>query len=120
MRIRLRMLLTSFNKSAMEYALARLEVALANPAAPAPPVVSRLGASVRSDDDLTAKWPSAVAQVGAAAEYVAAGIRGDFDFDRDAAWTRLTRAVKMMTQFAESIEWLAVQPRANAAGEDAL
>jgi hypothetical protein len=36
----------------------------------------------------------------------------------DLAWARLVRAVKMIAQFAESIEWVGVQPKANAAGED--
>jgi hypothetical protein len=118
MRIRLRLLLTSFNKSAMDYALARLEVAAENPDAPSAPVVNRLGPHLRLDDDLSAKWPAAVDQVGAAADYIAAGNRGGLGIKQDAAWGRLARAVKMLGQFADGIEWIGVQPRANAAGED--
>jgi hypothetical protein len=118
MRIRLRLLLTSFNKSAMDYALARLEVALANPASPAPPIVTRLGPYLRLDDDVAARWPAALAEVGAAADYIAAGNRGVLGIKEDLAWARLVRAVKMIAQFAESIEWVGVEPKANAAGED--
>jgi hypothetical protein len=118
MRIRLRLLLTSFNKSAMDYALARLEVAAQNPQTPSAPVVNRLGPHLRLDDDLTAKWPTAVGQVGAAADYMAAGNRCALGIKQDLAWSRLERAVKMLVQFADSIEWIGVEPRANATGED--
>ena len=104
MRIRLRLLLTSFNKSVMDYALARLEVALANPDAPAPPIVDRVGAHLRFDDDFEARWPVALAQAGAASKYIVDGNRGAIGVDRDLAWARLSRAVKMMGQFVESIE----------------
>lgn len=118
MRIRLRLLLTSFNKAVMDYALARLEVALANPGAPSPPVINRLGPYLRLDDDLAAKWPAALAQVGVAARYVAAGAGGSIRIKQDLAWARLAHAVKMIEQFAESIEWIGVEPKASAAGEE--
>lgn len=118
MRIRLRLLLTSFNKSVMDYALARLEVALANPLEPAPPVVNRVGPYLRLDDELAAKWPRALAESGAAADYVAAGSRGALGLKQDLAFARLARAVKLIMQFAESIEWIGVEPRASAAGDD--
>jgi hypothetical protein len=118
MRIRLRLLLTSFNKSVMDYALARLEVALQNPGMPAPPVISRLGPSSRIEDGFGSKWPAALGQVGAAADYIAAGDRGALGVDLNLAWSRLARAVKMVGQFAESIEWIGVESRANAAGDD--
>ena len=118
MRIRLRLLLTSFNKSAMDYALARLEVAMENPDAPSAPVVSRLGPHLRLEDDLTAKWPAAIGQVGAAADYVAAGNRGALGIKQGPSWARLTRAVKLIAQFADSIEWIGVESRANATGDD--
>ena len=119
MRIRLRLLLTSFNKTVMDYTLARLEVALANHATPAPPVVNRLGPYARNDDEFATKWPTALAQVGAAAAYLAAGNRGTFDVKRDLAWARLARAVKMVAQFAESIDCLGAEPKTSAAGDDA-
>ena len=118
MRIRLRLLLTSFNKSVMDYTLARLEVAHGNPLAPAPPVINRLGPHLRIEDGLAAKWPAALGQVGAAADYVAAGNRGDLRIKQDLAWSRFARSVKMLGQFAESIEWVGVEPRASASGED--
>lgn len=104
MRIRLRLLLTSFNKSVMDYALARLEVALANPDAPAPPVVDRIGAQSRFDIEFETRWPGALAQVSFASDYVVDGNRGAIDVKRDLAWARLSRAVRMIGQFAESIE----------------
>ena len=107
MRIRLRFLLTSFNKSAMDYALARLEVALANPHAPAPPLVDRVGVQLRPDDDFDVRWPAAVAQVSSAVAYVADANRGTIAVKRDLAWARLSRTVKMIRQFADSIECFA-------------
>jgi hypothetical protein len=118
MRIRLRLLLTSFNKSAMDYALARLEVAMQNPGRPAPPVISRLGPYARLEDNFAAAWPAALGQVGAAADYIAAGDRGALGVERNLAWSRLARAVKMVGQFAESIEWIGVESRAGAAGDE--
>jgi hypothetical protein len=118
MRIRLRLLLTSFNKAVMDYALARLEVALANPGVPSPPIVNRLGPYLRLDDDLAAKWPAALVQVGIAVDYVDAGARGSLGIKKDLAWTRLEHAVKMIEQFAQSIEWIGVEPKASAAGDD--
>ena len=106
-RIRLRLLLTSFNKSAMDYALARLEVALANPEAPAPPVVDRVGIHLHPGDDFDARWPTALAQVASASAYVVDGNRGAIAVKRDLAWARLSRAVKMVRQFADSIECFA-------------
>jgi hypothetical protein len=117
MRIRLRLLLTSFNKSVMDYTLARLEFALNNPLAPAPPVLNRLGPYLGMEDGLAAKWPAALGQVGAAADFIAAGNRGDLRIKQDLTWSRLVRSVKMVCQFAESIEWLGLEPRASAGGE---
>ena len=107
MRIRLRLLVTSFNKSVMDYALARLEVALANPDAPAPPVVDRVGIQLRSDDDFDARWPSALAQASLVSAYIIEGNRGAIAVRRDLAWARLSRAAKMIRQFADSIECFA-------------
>ena len=107
MRIRLRLLLTSFNKSAIDYALARLEVALANPHAPAPALVDRVGIQSRADDDFEACWPAALVQVSLASAYVIDGNRGAIAVKRDLAWARLSRAVKMLRQFADSIECFA-------------
>jgi len=107
MRIRLRLLLTSFNKSVMEYALSRLEVALANPDAPAPPVVDRVGVQSQAAEDFDARWPSAVSQVSLASAYIVDGNRGAISVRRDLAWARMSRAVKMIRQFADSIELFA-------------
>src|SRR5690349_6035724 len=117
MRVRLRLLLNGFNKSVAEYALARLEVALANPAAPSPPVISRLGPYVRIDDEFASKWPSALAQIGVAARYIAAGNRGELGIKRELEWTRLGRIVKTIGRFAESIEWIGPDGKRNPAGD---
>ena len=114
------LLITSFNKAVVDYALARLEVALANPAAPAPPVVDRLGPSLRLDAEFNAKWPHALAQVGAAADFVASGNRRAIGVKHDRAWARLARSVRMIAQFAQSIEWVGVEPRRRAAGEESV
>src|SRR5579863_2319230 len=96
MRTRLRMLLTSFNKCASDYALARLEVALANPAAPSPPVVERVGPALGADDEFAVRWPAALTQVASAADFIAAGERRAIVVKQELAWARLARAVKML------------------------
>ena len=100
-------MLTSFNKSVMDYALARLEVALANPDAPAPPLVDRVGVQAHAAEDFDARWPAAVARVSLASAYVVDGNRGAIPVKRDLAWARMSRAVKMIRQFADSIELFA-------------
>lgn len=117
MRIRLRLLLTSFNKSVLDYTLARLEVAANNPGSPAPPVINRLGPYLRFGDALRTTWPAALGQVGAAADYVSAADRGDISVNQDLSWSRFVRATKMVGQFAESIEWIGVEPRTSS-GDD--
>jgi hypothetical protein len=118
MRIRLRLLVTSFNKAVMDYALARLEVALANPGAPAPPVLQRLGPYVRLDDRFAVAWPDAIARVREAKEFVAGVKAGARGVKRDAAWERLERAAASASQFAQSIEWIGVESGAAAPGEE--
>jgi len=111
------MLLTSFNKCASDYALARLEVALADPRSPSPPVVERVGPSLGPEEEFIVRWPLALTQVAAAADFIAAGNRRGMDAQDDLAWTRLKRAVKMLAQFAESIEWLGSSAKRGATGE---
>jgi hypothetical protein len=118
MRIRLRLLLTSFNKSVMDYALARLEVALANPGVPAPPIVDRVGVPLRNGgDDFEARWPTALAQTSLVAQYVADGTCGSLGIKRDLAWARLVRAAKMIGQFADSIECFGAERGESRTGE---
>ena len=117
MRTRLRMLLTSFNKCASDYALARLEVALADPGSASPPIVERVGPALGADDEFAVRWPAALTQVASAADFVAAGKRRALDAKLDLAWARLARAVKMLAQFAESIEWLGAAPKRGATRE---
>ena len=117
MRTRLRMLLTSFNTCASDYALARLEVALANPESASPPMVERVGPTLGPDDEFAVRWPKALAQVAAAADFIAAGDQRGLGEKHDVSWTRLGRAVKMLAQFAESIEWLGATAKRGAPGE---
>ena len=118
MRVRLRVLLTSFNKAVMEYALARLEFASEHPDVPSPPVLDRLGSYLRLSDELTAKWPASMRQVREAAAFIASVNGGALRVKPDLAWGRLVRAVKTVEQFAQSIEWIGLDPKAGAAGDD--
>ena len=120
LRVRLRLLLTSFNKSVADYTLARLEVALRNPGIPSPPPVDRLSGHWRPDNDVAAKWPIVLGQVGAAADYVAAGNRGALEVQQGVPWARLARAVKLMLQFAESIDAFGAQAHVNAETDEGV
>ena len=117
MRARLRMLLASFNKCASDYALARLEIALADPQSPSPPVVERVRPTQGHDDEFAIRWPKALVQVAAAADFIAAAKPRVLDEKHAPAWTHLGRAVKMLTQFAEGIEWLGAAAKRGATGE---
>lgn len=111
MRVRMRLLLTSFNKAIAEYVLARLELALANPDAPAPPLVARLGAYLPLDEGFQDSWPRAHAQVIAALEYIEAVKRGALVLRRDGVWERFTFSVRQMAQYASGIDWLQTSAR---------
>jgi hypothetical protein len=106
MRVRLRLLLTSFNRSIAEYVLARLELGMANPQAIAAPVIARLGAYLPLDDGFRDSWPQANVQVRAALAYVEDVGRGRIQIRRDAAWERFAFAVRQVAQYASGIDWL--------------
>ncbi len=99
----------------MDYALARLEAAIEEPSMPAPPIVDRVGPSVKLDAEFAAIWPAARAQVADAASYV--GRVKERGADRRPVWVRLARAVRMMTHFAQNIETLGVPDKHKTAGE---
>lgn len=106
MRVRLRLLLTSFNRSIAEYVLARLELGMANPQAIAAPVIARLGAYLPLDDGFRDSWPQANVQVRAALAYVEDVGRGRIQIRRDAAWERFAFAVRQVAQYASGIDWM--------------
>jgi hypothetical protein len=96
MRVRLRLLLTSFNRAIAEYVLARLELGMANPDAAAAPVIARLGAYLPLDDGFRESWPQANIQVRAALKYVDEVRLGRIDVRRD----------RQVAQYASGIDWL--------------
>jgi len=67
MEVRLVQLLASFISVSADYALARLEFALRDPSAPAPPVIERLPDA--SEESLRGRWPLVEAQLDAALAY---------------------------------------------------
>lgn len=106
MRVRLRLLFTSFNKAIAEYALARLELSFVNPKAATAPLVARLGAYLPLDEGLRNSWPRARSQVREAQAFVGAVERGDVGIRRDGVWERLAFSVRQMAQYANGIDWL--------------
>lgn len=106
MRVRLRLLLTSFNRAIAEYVLARLELGMANPEAAAAPVIARLGAYLPLDDGFRDSWPQANIQVRAALKYVDEVRLGRIEVRRDAVWERFAFAVRQVAQYASGIDWL--------------
>jgi hypothetical protein len=106
MRVRLRLLFTSFNKAIAEYVLARLELSLVNPESVTAPLVARLGAYLPLDEGLRDTWPRAHAQVREAQAYVGAVERGELSVRRDEVWERFAFSVRQMAQYASGIDWL--------------
>jgi hypothetical protein len=113
MRVRLRLLFTSFNKAIAEYVLARLELSLVNPEAVTAPLVARLGAYLPLDEGLRDSWPRAHAQVRHAQAFVGAVERGELTVKRDEAWERFAFSVRQMEQYASGIDWLQTSIRPN-------
>jgi hypothetical protein len=106
MRVRLRLLLTSFNRAIADYVLARLELGMANPDANSAPLIERLGAYLPLDDGFRESWPQANLQVRAALAYIEEVGRGRIHIRRDAAWERFTFAARQVAQYASGIDWL--------------
>jgi hypothetical protein len=106
MRVRLRLLLTSFNRAIAEYVLARLELGMTNPDAMSAPIIARLGAYLPLDEGFRDSWPQANVQVRAALAYVEDVGRGRVNIRRDAVWERFAFAVRQVAQYASGIDWL--------------
>ncbi|HKW45635.1 MAG TPA: hypothetical protein VJN22_08250 [Candidatus Eremiobacteraceae bacterium] len=106
MRVRLRLLLTSFNRAIAEYVLARLELGMVNPDAVSAPVIARLGAYLPLDDGFRDSWPLANVQVRAALAYLEDVERGRVQIGRSAARERFAYAVRQVAQYASGIDWL--------------
>lgn len=104
MEVRLVQLLASFISVSADYALARLEFALRDPAVPAPPVIERLPDA--SEASLRSRWPQVEAQLDAAvayAKHLPANCSND-DQKGPSAW--LGRTVREMDQYARAIRWV--------------
>jgi hypothetical protein len=106
MRVRLRLLLTSFNRAIAEYVLARLELGMINPDAVSAPVVARLGAYLPLDEGFRDLWPQANAQVRAALAYLEDVERGRIHIRRGAVRERFAFSVRQVAQYASGIDWL--------------
>jgi hypothetical protein len=106
MRVRLRLLLTSFNRAIAEYVLARLELGMAYPDAISAPVIARLGAYLPLDDGFRDSWPQAHVQVRAALAYVEDVGRGHIQIRRGPVWERFAFSVRQVAQYASGIDWL--------------
>ena len=104
MEVRLVQLLASFISVSADYALARLEFALRDPALPAPPVIERLPDA--SEESLRGRWPQVEAQLDAALAYAKhlPPSRSNDDEKGPSAW--LCRTVREMDQYARAIRWV--------------
>jgi hypothetical protein len=104
MEVRLVQLLASFISVSADYALARLEFALRDPAVPAPPVIERLPDA--SEESLRVSWPQVEAQLDAAVAYTKhlPPARSNDDEKGPTAWLR--RTVREMDQYARAIRWV--------------
>jgi hypothetical protein len=103
--VRLVQLLASFIRVGADYSLARLEYAMSNPQAPAPPIIDKLPDA--SEATLRGVWPRIEEQLEAATEYVKQSPRLDGSHAKDdpaAAW--LQRTVKELDQYARAIRWV--------------
>jgi hypothetical protein len=114
MRVRLRLLFTSFNRAIAEYVLARLELSLVNPEAATAPLVARLGAYLPLDDGLRDSWPRAHAQVREAQAFIGAVERDEIAVRRDEVWERFDFSVRQMAQYASGIDWLQTSIRSKS------
>lgn len=104
MEVRLVQLLASFISVSADYALARLEFAMRDPALPAPPVIERLPDA--SEDSLRSRWPHIEEQLDAALAYTKhLSLPRSNDHEKEAAgW--LGRTVRELDQYARAIRWV--------------
>lgn len=104
MEVRLVQLLASFIRVSADYALARLEFALARPDAQAPPLIDRLEDA--SEETLRTQWPGIEMQLEAAIAYVKhlPARTGNERADTSAGW--LGRTTQELDQYARAIRWV--------------
>ena len=105
MEVRLVQLLASFIRVSADYSLARLELAMARPDLPAPPLLDRLPDA--SEASLRMSWPTVESQLEAARAFAKQLVpaSGNQDRDRDAAaW--LVRTLQELDQYARAIRWV--------------
>jgi hypothetical protein len=104
MEVRLVQLLASFISVSADYALARLEFALRDPAAPAPPIIERLPDA--SEESLRSRWPAIETQLDAALAYAKHLPPSHSNDDEKGAGGWLRRTVREMDQYARAIRWV--------------
>jgi len=104
MEVRLVQLLASFISVSADYALARLEFAVRDPARPAPPVIERLQDA--SEASLRSRWPRIEAQLDEALAFTKhlPAPRSNAHEKEAAGW--LDRTVREMDQYARAIRWV--------------
>jgi hypothetical protein len=104
MEVRLVQLLASFISVSADYALARLEFALRDPAVPAPPIIERLPDA--SEESLRSHWPEIETQLDAALAYAKHLPPSHSNDDEKGAGGWLRRTVREMDQYARAIRWV--------------
>ncbi|HVA36234.1 MAG TPA: hypothetical protein VNJ51_01335 [Candidatus Dormibacteraeota bacterium] len=103
--VRLVQLLSSYIETAGEYALARLELAIAQPRAALPPHLPR--PSGASEAALRGDWPASERALEAAVEYLRRVGRGRLDVDRKhAAYGWVERCIRELDQYGRCIRWV--------------
>ena len=104
MDVRLVQLLGSFIRARGDYALARLEFAMHDGEATAPPVIDRL--TDASELTLRVEWPVVERQLDAALAFgktLAAQYRSP---DRQPGYRALERSLRELDQYARAIRWV--------------
>jgi hypothetical protein len=105
MDVRLVQLLASFIRARGEYALARLECAMQDERAAAPPIIDRL--TDASETTLREEWPLVERQLDAALAYAKLLSRTRSELYReDAGFRALDRTLREMDQYARAIRWV--------------
>ncbi|MDE2572870.1 MAG: hypothetical protein KGM44_10170 [bacterium] len=105
MDVRLVQLLSSYIETAGSYALARLDLAIAQPRAVLPPLLPR--PSTASESALREEWPISEHALEAALEYLRRATCGGVSVDRThAAYGWLERCIRELDQYGRCINWV--------------
>lgn len=105
MDVRLVQLLGSFIRARGDYALARLECAMLDDAAPAPPTIDRL--TDASETTLRVEWPVVERQLDRAIEFGKVLARTkQRKYQREPGYRALERALRELDQYARAIRWV--------------